>query len=40
MSDDLGSSGLRFERDGFLAWCVIDRPAARNALTPAMYFGV
>jgi enoyl-CoA hydratase len=40
MSDDLGSSGLRFERDGVLAWCVIDRPAARNAFTPAMYFGV
>jgi enoyl-CoA hydratase/carnithine racemase len=40
MSDDLGTSGLRLERDGFLAWCVIDRPAARNAFTPAMYFGL
>lgn len=40
MSDDLGTSGLRLERDGFLAWCVIDRPAARNAFTPAMYFGI
>ena len=22
------------------AWCIIDRPEARNALTPAMYFGI
>jgi enoyl-CoA hydratase/carnithine racemase len=36
----LGTSGLRFERDGPIAWCTIDRPAARNALTPAMYFGI
>ncbi len=40
MADDLGAAGLRFERDGFIGWCVIDRPAARNALTPAMYFGI
>ena len=40
MTDDLGAAGLRFERDGFIGWCVIDRPAARNALTPAMYFGI
>lgn len=40
MSDDLGAAGLRFERDGVIGWCVIDRPAARNALTPAMYFGI
>jgi enoyl-CoA hydratase/carnithine racemase len=40
MRDDLGTSGLRLERDGVIAWCVIDRPAARNALTPAMYFGL
>lgn len=32
--------GLRVEREGPVAWCSIDRPAARNALTPAMYFGV
>ena len=38
--DDLGAAGLRFERDGVIAWCVIDRPSARNALTPAMYFGI
>ncbi len=37
MSDDLGAAGLRFERDGGIGWCVIDRPQARNALTPAMY---
>ena len=40
MTDDLGAAGLRFERDGVIGWCVIDRPEARNALTPAMYFGI
>jgi len=40
MADDLGAAGLRLERDGPVAWCVIDRPEARNALTPAMYFGI
>ncbi|MGH9029525.1 MAG: enoyl-CoA hydratase-related protein, partial [Acidimicrobiales bacterium] len=40
MSDDLGTPNLRFERQGSIAWCVIDRPAARNALTPAMYYGI
>ena len=40
MSDDLGTANLRLEREGPLAWCVIDRPAARNALTPTMYFGI
>jgi enoyl-CoA hydratase len=40
MSDNLGTNGLRFERDGFLAWCIIDRPRARNAFTPAMYYGI
>jgi enoyl-CoA hydratase len=39
-TDDLGTSGLRLERDGIIAWCVIDRPAARNAFTPAMYYGL
>ncbi|HZU80424.1 MAG TPA: enoyl-CoA hydratase/isomerase family protein, partial [Acidimicrobiales bacterium] len=38
--DDLGTPNLRFEREGSLAWCVIDRPSARNALTPAMYYGI
>lgn len=40
MSDELGTANLRLERDGPIAWCVIDRPAARNALTPAMYYGI
>lgn len=40
VSDDLGTSNLRLEREGAIAWCVIDRPGARNALTPAMYFGL
>ncbi|MHB8669141.1 MAG: enoyl-CoA hydratase/isomerase family protein [Acidimicrobiales bacterium] len=38
--DDLGTPHLRFERKGVYAWCTIDRPEARNALTPAMYFGL
>src|SRR5207302_5413953 len=40
MSIDVGTSNLRLTRDGPVAWCVIDRPAARNALTPAMYYGI
>jgi enoyl-CoA hydratase len=40
MAHELGTSKLRLERDGPIAWCVIDRPEARNALTPAMYFGL
>jgi enoyl-CoA hydratase len=40
MAEDLGASGLRFERDGVIGWCIIDRPEARNAFTPAMYFGI
>jgi len=40
VADDLGAAGLRLEREGPVAWCVIDRPEARNALTPAMYFGI
>ena len=31
----LGTDNLRIEREGLIAWCVIDRPHARNALTPA-----
>jgi enoyl-CoA hydratase/carnithine racemase len=38
--DWLGTSHLRFERHGSLAHCVVDRLEKRNALTPAMYFGV
>jgi enoyl-CoA hydratase/carnithine racemase len=37
---DLGTRNLRLERDGPILWCTIDRPNARNALTPAMYFGI
>ncbi|HXY28899.1 MAG TPA: enoyl-CoA hydratase/isomerase family protein [Acidimicrobiales bacterium] len=40
MAEELGAAGLRFERQGAVAWCVIDRPQARNAFTPAMYFGI
>jgi enoyl-CoA hydratase len=37
---NLGTRNLRMERDGPIAWCTIDRPNARNAFTPAMYFGI
>src|SRR5580700_7569754 len=40
MDNELGAAGLRIEREGPVAWCIIDRPTARNALTPAMYFGI
>jgi enoyl-CoA hydratase/carnithine racemase len=36
----LGTQHLRFERDGPIARCIVDRPSKRNAMTPAMYFGV
>ena len=38
--DWLGSQFLRFERRGSLALLTVDRPEARNALTPYMYFGI
>jgi enoyl-CoA hydratase len=38
--DWLGTPFLRFERRGSIALLTIDRPQARNAMTPAMYFGV
>lgn len=38
--DWLGTPYLRFERHGSVAHCIVDRPQARNAMTPAMYFGV
>src|SRR3982074_1402745 len=38
--DWLGSPYLRFEREGAFAICTLDRPEARNAMTPAMYFGM
>jgi enoyl-CoA hydratase len=37
---DLGTRNLRLEREGPVLWCIIDRPGARNALTPSMYFGI
>ena len=40
MVDDLGTGHLRLERRGPIAWCIIDRPEARNALTARMYFGI
>src|SRR5687768_5529366 len=40
MASELGTNSLRFEREGPIAWCVLDRPEARNALTPAMYYGI
>src|SRR6476620_7055569 len=40
MSHELGTPALHFEREGSIAWCVIDRPHARNALTPGMYYGI
>jgi enoyl-CoA hydratase len=38
--DWLGTPYLSFERQGSIAVCTIDRPEARNAMTPAMYFGI
>jgi enoyl-CoA hydratase len=37
---DLGTPFLRLERRGHIALCTIDRPKSRNALSPAMYYGV
>ena len=38
--DWLGTKFVRFERHGSIAYCVIDRPDRRNALTAAMYFAL
>ena len=38
--DWLGTPFLSFRREGPFAVVTIDRPEARNALTPAMYFGI
>jgi enoyl-CoA hydratase len=38
--DWLGTPYLKFTREGAFATCTLDRPAARNAMTPAMYFGI
>jgi enoyl-CoA hydratase/carnithine racemase len=37
---DLGTPFLRLERRDHLALCTIDRPKSRNALSPAMYYGI
>lgn len=38
--DWLGTPYLRFTREGQFGVCTLDRPEARNAMTPAMYFGI
>lgn len=38
--DWLGTPFLRFERQGTIAYCIVDRPERKNALTGAMYFGI
>ncbi|MFG1923394.1 enoyl-CoA hydratase/isomerase family protein [Cryptosporangium sp. NPDC048952] len=38
--DWLGTPYLRFERKAPFAHVVVDRPEARNALSPSMYFGI
>jgi enoyl-CoA hydratase len=38
--DWLGTPYLSLRREGPIAVCTIDRPEARNAMTPAMYFGI
>ncbi len=41
MSDyNVGTNSLKLEKEGPVLWCRIDRPRYRNALTPAMYFGI
>ncbi|MBB2992387.1 enoyl-CoA hydratase/carnithine racemase [Mycolicibacterium iranicum] len=38
--DWLGTPYLHFTREGPFGVCRLDRPEARNAMTPAMYFGI
>lgn len=38
--DWMGTPYLRFDRRGSLAICTVDRAHKRNAMTPAMYFGI
>lgn len=38
--EQLGTPHLRLERRGFTAWCIIDRPERRNALSIEMYGGI
>lgn len=38
--DWLGTKFLKFTREGPFGVVTLDRPEARNAMTPAMYFGI
>ncbi len=38
--DWLGTKFLKFTREGPFGIVTLDRPEARNAMTPAMYFGI
>ena len=38
--DWLGTPHLSFKREPPFTICTLDRPQARNAMTPAMYFGI
>ncbi|MCH2170168.1 enoyl-CoA hydratase/isomerase family protein [Myxococcota bacterium] len=37
---DLGTPFLRYEREGHIALCTIDRPSSKNALSSSMYYGI
>ncbi|MCX7864356.1 MAG: enoyl-CoA hydratase/isomerase family protein [Novosphingobium sp.] len=37
---DVGTPHLVLEKEGPILWCRINRPQAKNAFTPAMYFGI
>lgn len=39
-AEELGTPHLRLERRGAIAWCTIDRPQSRNALSVSMYRGI
>jgi enoyl-CoA hydratase len=39
-SEQLGTEHLRLERRGHTAWCIIDRPERKNALSIDMYRGI
>ena len=39
-AEQLGTEHLRLERRGHVAWCIIDRPERRNALSIDMYRGI
>lgn len=39
-AEQLGTPHLRLEQRGYTAWCIIDRPERRNALSIEMYRGI